>query len=226
MRSRAMTLIELMVVISILVVLAAVAVPTIRSLTQGQPQKQAVNMLTSLLAHARSVALVTHRPTGLVIYEFPASNYTASTTYVQLIAQYSIDGRIRNFGRVAGSGPRQLPAGVQVATLQGSNNFRKSTDQRDSKSRVILFDSGGQMVLWNGLAPDPVLVPNEVVAAWNLEATPTAPWDAVSSPGILVYDAALYLESRTASPTLDASTWLRQHADVFILNPYTGEVIR
>jgi type II secretory pathway pseudopilin PulG len=227
-RFAAFTLVELLVVISIIIILLAVSIPTIRALTKSNSQKQAVNLLTTLLANARATAISTHKYSGIVVYEYPAptpGNGTESTSYVQLITQSSVSGRLRYFTRVPRTAPQRLPSGIQVATLDDTG-FKKASDNTTTKCRAIIFDSTGQMLLVNGLGLDPSLTADQVAVAWNLNATSTSTVSqGVSSPGFVVYDAILYMAAHNA-PGANDNLWLRQNADVVILNPYTGNVIR
>ena len=227
---RAFTLIELLVVISIIVILLAVSIPTIRSLTKSNREKQAVNLLTTLLANARSTAIATHKYSGIVVYEYPAATSTGSTdatSYVQLITQSTINGtgKIRYFTRVPRTTPQRLPQGIQVAMLDDSVSGFKNQASASSggKCRVILFDSTGQMALLNALATDTSLT-DPVSTAWNINGTAGVS-QGTSSPGLVVYDASLFLASHNTNPSND-SLWLRQNADVLIVNPYTGNIIR
>src|SRR5665647_3820610 len=72
-RAAGFTIIELVVVIAIMIILMAVTMPAIKSLTRNNNQKQAVNLLTSLIANAHAMALQTHMPAGLIVYEDPST---------------------------------------------------------------------------------------------------------------------------------------------------------
>jgi prepilin-type N-terminal cleavage/methylation domain-containing protein len=238
-RPAAFTLIEVLVVISIVVILLAVSVPTIRALTKGNSQKQAVNLMTTMLANARATAISTRKASGIVIYEYPAVSNGKSneaTSYIQPITQSKYDGanKLRYFVRVPGSGAQRLPSGIQVATLDmGVNAFRtQAADtttnnlQKGANCRAILFDNNGQLLLANGIATDSSLSTDLVAAAWNLNAD-SAVTKGSSSPGFLVYDAVLFNASHTANPSAASdATWLQQNSDVIVVNAYTGNVIR
>jgi type II secretory pathway pseudopilin PulG len=236
-RSAAFTLVELLVVISIIIILLAVSIPTIRALTKSNSQKQAVNLLTSLLANARATAISTHKVSGIVVYEYPAVSNGQSneaTSYVQLITQSAYNGssKVRFFTRVPRTTPQRLPSGIQAATIDvGVNSFRtqavdtSNSDQYGGTCRVILFDSTGQLLMTNSIAADTTLKNDDpTVAAWNMNGDQSATRGS-SSPGFLVYDAVLFNQSHHTPPVNDA-TWLQQNSDVIILNAYTGNVIR
>ncbi|HVX86524.1 MAG TPA: prepilin-type N-terminal cleavage/methylation domain-containing protein [Phycisphaerae bacterium] len=233
LRGRAFTLIEVLVVISIIVILLAVSIPTIKALTKGNGEKQAVNLITTLLANARATAISTHKASGVVFYEYPApatGNASGTNSYAQLITQSGIDAanKVRYFVRVPGTGPQQLPPNIEVATLDYGSNLFKRQGQLSSDvggtCRVILFDSNGQMVQYNALATDPALSGDQVAQAWNIAGASSSA-GGTSSPGFLVYDALAFKTSHDASSSND-NTWLQQNADVLVVNPYTGTVIR
>jgi prepilin-type N-terminal cleavage/methylation domain-containing protein len=69
----AFTLIELMVVVGIILILVAIAVPAVRALTKSNSQKQAVNLLTSMVARARALAIQSHEMAGVYIFESDSS---------------------------------------------------------------------------------------------------------------------------------------------------------
>jgi prepilin-type N-terminal cleavage/methylation domain-containing protein len=228
----AFTLIEILVVMSIIIILIAVSIPTIKALTKGNNEKQAVNLITAMLANARATAISTHKTSGVVVYEYPSANsapsgFTDTTSYIQLITQSGIDvnSKFRTFIRVPRTDPQRLPKGIQVATLDtGTNQFRtEASTASGGRCRVILFDSTGQMVLYNSLATDSSLSTDAIAQAWNIDGsgiTKTA-----SSPGFVIYDANLFNASHQANSAND-NTWLRQNADILVVNPYTGTIIR
>jgi prepilin-type N-terminal cleavage/methylation domain-containing protein len=226
MRSRAFTLLELLVVIAVLAILIAASVPVVRALTKGNHQAQAVNLLTTMLAHARATAVMTHRPTGLLVYEYPNPNFTASTSYAQLVTQRETNGSLRLFAHLPGATPQRLPAGIQVAML-GDAGFYKGTDVQSTSSRIIVFDSSGQMVLVNGIGLHFSEMGDLVTDAWNLRASDDNNlYLGVSSPGFVVYDGDAYIEALSSPVAVDPNKWLQQHATIVIVNPYTGNVMR
>lgn len=238
-RHGAFTLIELLVVISIIIILLAVSIPTIRALTKGNNQKQAVNLMTTMLANARATAISTRKCSGIVVYEYPPTtdikNPTQATSFIQLVTQSKYDGikSLRYFTRVPGTGAQRLPPAIQVATLDmGVNAFRtqasdttSSTLLRGANCRVILFDGNGQLLVSRGIATDASLATDPVAQAWNMSADTVSLNKGSSSPAFLVYDAGLFAAQHNASGSTDA-TWLRQNSDVVVVNAYTGNVIR
>jgi prepilin-type N-terminal cleavage/methylation domain-containing protein len=222
----AFTLIELLVVIAIIVVLVAIAIPSLKILGQSNNQKQAVNLLTSLIANARAIAIQSHTQAGLVIFEDPASKNGSSGQLV--IASSATIANITDFIRAPRTVAQRFPIGITLATLDNTANFFKTANNVSGtvEARIILFDESGQLVLHNGLTTDPAQIaadPN--TSAWNLNGASVG----VSSPGLIVYDATEVQAAKDTGKVVDDASlgnWIQQHADIIIINPYTGNVIR
>jgi len=242
---KAFTLIELLVVIAIIVVLVAVSIPALKILGKSNGQKQAVNLLTSLIANAHSNALQTHSLSGIVIYDDPTSkNQSAVQLIVASNTSYTTaGGLVTYFTRIPHTIAQMLPSAIKVATLDDSSNttavaFKDqntylATAGSQPSCRVILFDENGQMVLRNRLAIDSSLSTDLSAQAWDMKGD-VQPAYGVSSPGLLVYDgndlqAGLQSGVITA-PSVDSNVslnvWIRSHSDIVIINAYTGNVIR
>src|ERR1035437_8239446 len=66
---RGFTLIELVIVVAIMVVLMAIAMPAFKALSSENNQRRAANLLTSLLPNARAAAIQSRAWAGLVVYD-------------------------------------------------------------------------------------------------------------------------------------------------------------
>jgi prepilin-type N-terminal cleavage/methylation domain-containing protein len=71
--SPAFTLIELMTVISIIVLVLALAVPVVSSLQGNRSVEAGYNKVAAALAHARQIALYYRSPAGVVFFQDPVS---------------------------------------------------------------------------------------------------------------------------------------------------------
>lgn len=233
---RAFTLIELLVVITVMIILMAIMLPVIKSLTRNNNQKQAVNQLTSLIAHARSTAIQRHTPAGLVIYEDPVVLGQSSTQLV--IQSGTVTGTnsagalvtLWQFDRAPGAGSQPLPKGITVGMLDDSATtaVRTESSTAGTKARVVLFNENGQLVLANGFTRNPA-VTDAASAAWNLNATFNTPSGGVSSPAVIVFNVNDMNAATDAGKITNANTratWVQQNADILIVNAYTGNIIR
>jgi hypothetical protein len=208
-------------------------------MTRDNCQKLAVNLLTSMVANAHSLALQSHAPAGLVIYDdwmnYPNTPKTySSQSSVQLVVASSYSSSQINFIRAPRTSPQPLPRGIKVSTLDDSTNGFRTQDAivGTDVCRIILFDGEGHMVLRNGLMKDASLpdtgspLTSDVPAvSWNLQGGSVG----VSSPGFVVFNAnelQAAKDKNTVNSTGTLSTWLMQHADIMVVNAYTGNVIR
>jgi prepilin-type N-terminal cleavage/methylation domain-containing protein len=241
---RAFTLIELIVVISIIVILSAIAIPATKMLMKSNGTAQGANLVRTMIGQARTMALSQHRAAGVVFFEeTPAhsmpvnSNATAMQIFVEAYNQQDpafppvTDGSIYF---VEGSAREYLPSGIKVATLNDAQlnaaMFTAGENSASPVTRVIIFDANGQLALRGGLRTTPTSGPAgsdpQREGDWNfLNAgvpTVTAPF---SSPGFILYSKSEY-DSQTFADDAKRSEWLRNNSNVVIVNGYTGGIIQ
>jgi len=234
---RAFTLIELLVVIGIIVVLVTMMLPAIKSLTKSNDQSQAVNVVRSMLASARSIAISQHRQAGVVFFEESqtySSPYNGGQTAMQLFVedfnqlQYS---GIPSGGTVfvLYSPARQyLPAGIKLGTLADAGNVETGdgASSLTDGTRAIVFDANGNLVVRTGLCVPPLGSGAKgtypfAYGDWNFFAPPATVGSYPSSPGFFIYSKAEYDAFNG-----DKVIWIKQHADVVIVNANTGGVFQ
>ena len=247
LRVCAFTLVELLVVIVIVGIILAVALPAMAKLGGGNNVKQGGNMVNAYLASARAAAMAAKRHVGVVFYEQSGNCTTIwskTQTAVQLVMEdgdqnqysqppYSMPSGYTVF--VPYSAVQYLPSGVRVATLAGTGSLAVGTAENStvSKTRMVVFNGDGQMEVLAGLAcPYSAAAaldsPTRIVFDWNLitaAAAPPAASTAVSSPGVMLFDGLMYLQQTFADDTARAA-WIQKNADVVLVNAYTGNVIR
>ena len=83
LRRRAFTLVEILIVLGIIILMAAAAVPAFRFIVGARSLDGAHNIASAMVARARTQALVDHRGTGVFFYLDPAADRT-TMTLVQL----------------------------------------------------------------------------------------------------------------------------------------------
>jgi len=157
---------ELLVVIGIVVLLAAMSVPAIRSLTKSNDQSQAVNLVRSMLDTARSIAVSQHRQAGVVFFEETTlysrpvnANQTAMQVIVEDYDQAQYQPVLANFTVFVPYSPARqyMPAGVRVVTMQDLSGVASDMSQTGASSgnrrgRVVVFDANGQLLLRSGIS--------------------------------------------------------------------------
>ena len=227
-KPRAFTLIELITVITIIVILLGVMLPTISNLLRGNNQKQALNIISAYIASARATALNNKVPAGVIFYEDPANkNATAMVLVIQ-------DQTVTNpavINPVLGASitlkavsPRIdfVPVGIKVAALSNTQSFALDSSVT-AGARIVLFDASGQVSLRS-------LISGGANTAWNLDSPTTA--SGVSSPAVVVFDSGQLngdIQAKGlsgAAAVTEANQWLVRYADTVVINSYTGNVIR
>jgi len=214
---RAFSLIELIVVIGIMVIVLALAVPAFNKLLQGNNIKQSTNMLSAYVASARAAAQQQRRTVAVVLYEEGAGGYNGQTA---VALAYDSTGALV-FTPLPGRTPEYLPQGIKVATLSSATTMSEETTT--GVCRAILFNASGQVTLQNGLTAVPAA--SAATAPWNFAGTAAC----ASSPGVLIYDSTDYLnwiKSQSTPSAAAKATWLQAHGDLLIINSYTGGLIR
>lgn len=231
----AFTLVELLTVIGIIVILASIMVPVVNTLTKGNSQKQAVNVISTYLSAARAIAMSEGRHVGVVFYE---DSSDTNQTAMQLVGEtsYSASTYVMSFDALKDKFPQFLPRGVKVGTLDDSatSTFRSDMDVSgtpNTSSRIILFDGNGQLTLTNGLAYATSSTTTTLAQrqSWQLNATSGNLANGVSSPGVVIYDAnelKAYDDSQETHDSATRAAWIKAHADVLVINANTGMVIR
>lgn len=238
---RAFTLVELLVVLGIMVLLMAITIAPIKSMSRNNSQKQAVNQLTALIAHARSTALQRGRVYGVVFFEDTTKGQ--AQTSAQFIredpnqAQYA--PTINKIFIEDSSERQHFPRGVRLAAISDNPARQLVTGDAtaaEARSRVVLFDSKGQLILHSGIAAPTTAN----YADWKLAApadydTDPSTGESIpslkgqSTPGFVVFNKTEYDSKGFTNSTTDqdaAASWLKQNGDLVVINAYTGNVIR
>ena len=75
------TLVELLVVVTIMMLLAAFAIPAIRPMTEGRRPREATRALDILLTQAKTRAVTNQRPSGVLFERFQQTDATGALVY-------------------------------------------------------------------------------------------------------------------------------------------------
>ena len=157
-RRRAFTLIELMVVVSIIVLALAMAVPLVHTLNGTRSIEAGFNSASAALAHARELALATQQPAGAFFYVDPNSGGTDvafvqySTTYVTSGVDSTIAGSPPYLDLIEGEETIKMPPGVGVRVFNCiTPTAGSSLPDRYLAYGAIMFDADGHTLTGTGV---------------------------------------------------------------------------
>ncbi len=121
-RRAAFTLVELLTVIAIMVIVAAISIPAFAVMFAGNNMVQAKNQLSAAVAGARTLAIENHTEVALIFFEEPGHTAETAYAYEQLSPGQGGQGTgtTQYFQPMPQESVQYLPKGVYVATLVGT----------------------------------------------------------------------------------------------------------
>jgi prepilin-type N-terminal cleavage/methylation domain-containing protein len=153
--SRGFTMIELLVVITIIVLMLSVAVPLVRTIQGNRTLEVGYNTISSAIGHARQIALYYRAPAGIAFYQDPNNGYQ---TIAYVMQEKNIPRDMGNaaifasqddryFDIIPGEQLTTLPQGVAVQVFDGVLPSTGLNSYPDLYMRVgiVLFDEEGQL---------------------------------------------------------------------------------
>ena len=239
---QAFTLVELMAVMTIMLIMAVITIPAFAKMFQNSKQAAAMNEISAMIAQGHALALKMHQQVAVVFYEetqtgFTDSGLTGTPPPVPLTGETAMalaiapqgqpeNGSVGNylyFEPYLGTPVQYLPKGTVVAALTGVSGLNTA-----GTCRTIVFDAAGHMVLRSYLGATANPDGNADYVDWNFY-NPTygaSNTTATSSPGVLAYQPSTLPNPLPSPYAGNLSGYLAAHNDVFIVNSYTGAVIR
>ena len=140
------TLIEMLIVIGIIILALAMAVPTIRALTGTKSEQSAQNVVSAYLASARADAVGVQDVEGVLFYLDPANGRVTLQEVAQSpyqsgdmagVVYLDLEGSVHG-GK--SRDPLVLPAGVQLMTLKDANAYGPSFSDLFPNSRYLGYN--------------------------------------------------------------------------------------
>ena len=216
---RAFTLTELLVVIGIIVLVLAFAVPMFNIMSGERSIEGGQNVLSAMLQRARSRAIAVQERRGVLFFEEPATgNHTAALVKLVII------GGTPNVVELDTDADdvQTLPKGV------GTTGISLSMLLRYQPYGLVVFDGLGRTEIVNyTLKKDPAQL--ELTRRFSLSGSGSVPVVSVNAIGL--YDKAGFPKEDTASAqSLELSTnqidWLDKNMTIVVMNRYNGTLIR
>jgi prepilin-type N-terminal cleavage/methylation domain-containing protein len=107
-QARGVTLLELLIVMTIMLMVTAAAIPVVMPALQNRRMREASRLASSFISGARARAIETGRPAGVMIERFNGLPFSMNLSYVEVPPPYAGDTRIsRAVLTVAGVFPTQ-----------------------------------------------------------------------------------------------------------------------
>ena len=235
---RGYTLTEILVVIGLIVILIAVAVPVLSVLSGNRSTEAAENQVAALLNQARAQAIALQMNVGVAFFVDPASQrYTMA-----LVGQEPgspLTERLPDYDFVT----LQTGTGVQLLNDDRSASPTATPQGRDRYVRtgVIMFDGRGQLITTEyRIHVDGALAQamdlRQILAgmnAGNQQFFPPANQFYFSQVGLVIFDNDAFAdnnfspaEGMNSGDELDECSWLDANAVPLVVNRYNGSLIR
>ena len=233
------TLTEILIVIGLIVVMIAVAVPVLNVLSGNRSTEAAENQVAAVLNQARAQAIALQKNVGVIFYVDPASQrYTMALVqqnglYVDLLPDYDYV-------------PLQTGTGIQLLHDDQSvaPNVAPSGRDRYVRMGVVMFDGRGQAIAAPYTIPNDPAIPNSLREVIDLKAILNEmgegnalyyhpDYQLYTQLGLVIYDNEAFatqnfskLEGMRQRDEADECNWLDANAVPFVLNRYNGTLIR
>jgi type II secretory pathway pseudopilin PulG len=241
-RATAFTLTELLVVISIIVLLLALAVPVFNIFRSGRSVDAAENIVSAMLQRTRARAIGLQDRRGLFSYTDPATGNVSMVIVKVFDAQISATNtNTKTYIEVDPDAdePQPLPAGVGIGFIVGfDTSINPATNAPYNrpfykKTGLIVFDGYGRIEPLAAYTVDNAVGHSLVLYDQYLKFTAGSqlPVDQPAQYGLLLYEKQAFAAADpTGSDDLNygaaQADWLNQNALALIVNRYNGTLFR
>lgn len=205
------TLVELLVVVTILMMLAAFAIPVMRPLTEGRRIREAARAIDVLFTQAKTRAITNQRPSGVVLDRFRQTDLAGNTVYqddacnvlriVDVPPPYAgdfIDSRVRlqNWTTIVNATPP--PARVSHPLFPGYIVLKVMVQHLTLSNRIL---KRGDQVQFNFQGPIYTIV-NDPIDDTGVDKD-----FQVDEDGFIVFD----IPNNSSYPVVNSTGWVTSH---------------
>ncbi len=199
---RGFTLTEILVVIGIIVLILAMAVPAFNFITGARSLEAAQNSVSAMLARARSQAIFTGEPVGVAIYDDAKTR-----RYTMALVQFdATPPGTTNIDLAPDQDPQPLQPETAARGMVAQGNY--------ATPAVVMFDAQGRLVnvayTLNGT----------LAAAYHTPTTPPPVTNGFSQLALILYERTAYDNNIGSDPN-----WLNTNGLMLVINRYNGTLL-
>jgi len=231
-RAAAFSLVEMVITISLIVLVAAVALPSILGIFGAGADSQAYNLIAAQLRAARAHAIGTGRYAGVhVQMADPSAKPDLAGAFYSAVVSY--DPSLGAFVLADGFTPRRMPGGIAFGELSGKFvntggyvNLGDPNDLADFTAFTVVFSPSGSVVtmvegeriLCNSDPNDPLFGLNASTRVWDAGVANNG---GPGEPGVTAMTLFDYT-AFTAGDEADRIAFLNEHGRFLPVNVHTG----
>jgi prepilin-type N-terminal cleavage/methylation domain-containing protein len=237
-RERGYTLTEILVVIGLIVLLIAVAVPVLSVLSGNRSTEAAENQVAAMVGQARAQAIALQKNIGVAFFVDPASQRYTMALVGQQPGEAWIE-RLPDYDFV----PLQTGTGLQLINddRMAKPNVNAAGRDRYVRFGVVMFDGRGEAIASQyRIQVDSALAQaidvRRILAdagAGNAATYPPMTQVAYSQLGLVLYDNEAFArnnfsakEGMSTGDEAKECEWLDANAAPLVINRYNGTLIR
>jgi type II secretory pathway pseudopilin PulG len=214
-RRAAFTLNELLVVMALLVLVIAIAIPAFSLITTGRSIESAENQISAFLGSTRADAIGLQEPRGALLFVDPANNR------VTLAQVYFPAGLRPTLDLFPGKEEMALPGGVGLRGVP--NGIPNANIDNWPRYAIVMFDGDGRLLL----DFTNIIAGNSLGTRLNAVATsspdkPPVPLTGQSNIGFVLFDKPRHDEQTSAN----LQKWFQDNSVPYLVNRYNGTLMK
>jgi len=223
----AFTLNELLVVMAIIILVLAIAIPAFSLITTGKSIEASENQMSAFLSAVRADAVGMQDPRGAVIFVDPVNNrLTMVEVWFPPQQRPIID-------IYPGKEEMKLPAGVGMRAIPNSSTNNPTQVDQWPHYCVIMFDANGRLLMdsirFTNAGSNALAARLTFVASTTDDKMPppgrSFPFDDQSYIGFVLFDKARHDEQPKTPPAV-LQKWLSENGVPYLVNRYNGTLMR